>query len=290
MAKKQNTTQQQQNKLADLLKLFNVNSVYPNLNLVMQGIDKVVTPFKPFKSLFVPNHKLIKRELPYNSNPQGIRVYDFKGGRTDKQLAEGTYPYANAAPYKGVKDYDIRNIKERPIINYQQYEDLLNDTTGKIVKFDNVPYFQETKLNYDTAGGRNNNPCNISIPVEFAVGAVGTQSMADGQRAGKFDNVVDGVASTMRLYREYYGNRSFPQMNNGLQGYYSRNEPIGLSALRLYYVTNKCKQLGIDPNTIIDTDDKWTLCSFVNSMAQSETGSTLSRETLDEAYKVAFGE
>ena len=30
-------------------------------------------------------------------------------------------------------------------------------------------------------------------------------------------------------------------MNNGLQGYYKRSEPIGLSALRLDYVTKKCK-------------------------------------------------
>lgn len=309
MAKKQKTTQQkqtitqnnvstqQQNKSSDLksvnsdlLKVLNIDPNYLDTSQwLMTPLDYITNNFKPL----VPNNstkksKLIKKEPPYKSNPVGIRKYDFKGGRTDKKLAEGKYPYANTTPYKGVKTYDARRITTRPIINYQQFEDLLNDTTGKVITFDRVPYSQKTVLK--AKGGENNNPCNISVPSEYAVGAVGLQKMGDGQKAGKFDNIVNGVASTMRLYRERYGNRSFPQMNNGMQEYYRRNEPIGLTALRLIYVTNKCKQLGIDPNAIINTDDKWTLCSFVDAMAQSETGSTLSRELLDKAYKVAFGE
>lgn len=207
---------------------------------------------------------------------------------TGKKLADGKYPYANAAPYKGIKTYDIRKITTRPIIDYDQYEQLLNDHSGKLVTFDLVSNNAKTSINRKTAGGRNNNPCNVSPP-SYAIGVVGRATMGDGQRAAVFDSVENGIATAMRLYRNKYGKKNIPQMNNGMQSYYKRNEPMGLSALRLYSVTKKCKQLGISPSDRLNTDDKWTLCSFVAITAKNETGSTLSRETLDRAYKIAFG-
>lgn len=207
---------------------------------------------------------------------------------TGKKLAEGKYPYANAAPYKGIKTYDIRKITTRPIIDYDQYEQLLKDHSGKLVTFDLVSNNAKTSINRKTAGGRNNNPCNVSAP-SYAVGVVGNSRMGDGQPAAVFNSIENGIATAMRLYKKKYGKKNIPQMNNGMQSYYDRNEPMGLSALRLYSVTNKCKQLGISPSDRLNTDDKWTLCSFVAIMAKNETGSTLSRETLDKAYKIAFG-
>jgi SLT domain-containing protein len=65
--------------------------------------------------------------------------------------------------------------------------------------------------------------------------------MGDGQGAAVFDNVIDGIASAMRLYRRKYGKKNVAQMDNGMRGYYNRNEPIGLTAMRLYGVTQKCK-------------------------------------------------
>lgn len=209
-------------------------------------------------------------------------------GVSGKKLAEGKYPYANTTPYKGIKTYDLRKITQRPIIDYDQYEQLLNDHSGKLVTFDLVSNNAKTSINRNTAGGRNNNPCNVSPP-SYAVGVVGRATMGDGQRAAVFDSVENGVATAMRLLRNKYGKKNLPQINNGYQGYYKRNEPDGLSALRLHSVTKKCKQLGISPSDRINTDDKWTLCSFVAITAKNETGSTLSRETLDKAYKIAFG-
>ena len=207
---------------------------------------------------------------------------------TGKKLADGKYPYANTTPYKGIKTYDMRKVTTRPIIDYDQYEQLLNDHSGKLVTVDVVPNNAKTFINKKTAGGRNNNPCNVSPP-SYAVGVVGRATMGDGQRAAVFDSVEDGIATAMRLYRNKYGKRNIPQMNNGMQSYYKRNEPISLSALRLHSVTKKCKQLGISPSDRLNTDDKWTLCSFVAFTAKNETGSTLSRELLDRAYKIAFG-
>ena len=206
-----------------------------------------------------------------------------------KQLAEGMYPYANTTPYKGIKTYDLRKLTRQPIIDYDQYEQLLNDNSGKLVTFDLISNDAKTNINKNTAGGRNNNPCNISPPSD-AIGLVGKSRMADGQGAAVFDNLENGLASAMRLLRNKYGKKNLPQINNGYQGYYKRNEPIGLSALRLDSVTKKCKQLGISPSDRINTDDKWTLCSLVAITAKNETGSTLSRETLDRAYRIAFGQ
>lgn len=207
---------------------------------------------------------------------------------TGKKLAEGKYPYANTTPYKGIKTYDLRKITTRPIIDYDQYEQLLNDNSTNYKTFDLVSNNAKTYINKNTAGGRNNNPCNISASND-SLGVSGKATMGDGQGAAVFDNVIDGIASAMRLYRRKYGKKNVAQMDNGMRRYYNRNEPIGLTALRLHGVTQKCKQLGISPADKLNTDDKWTLCSFVALTAKHETGSTLSRETLDKAYKVAFG-
>lgn len=209
-------------------------------------------------------------------------------GISGKKLAEGKYPYANTTPYKGIKTYDLRKITTRPIIDYDQYEQLLKDKSTNYRTFDLVPNNAKTFINKKTAGGRNNNPCNISNPKD-SIGYIGVDKMGDGQKAAVFDSVEHGLASAMRLYRRVYGKRNVAQMDDGMRGHYDRNEPLGLTALRIHGVTKKCKQLGISPTDKLNTDDKWTLCSFVALMAKHETGSTLSRELLDRVYKIAFG-
>lgn len=209
-------------------------------------------------------------------------------GASGKKLAEGKYPYANTTPYKGIPTYDLRKVTRRPIIDYDQFEQLLQDKSTNYRTFDLVPNNAKTFINKKTLGGQNNNPCNISPP-PYAIGVVGRDKMGDGQRAAVFDSVEHGLASTMRLYRYKYGKKNVVQMDDGMRGYYKRSEPIGLTAMRLNSVTKKCKQLGISPSDKLNTDDKWTLCSFVSLMAKHETGSTLSRELLDRAYKIAFG-
>ena len=239
--------------------------------------------------------------IPSNDNNTGVEPQNTSnngsGGSTNlppggssisgKKLAEGMYPYANTTPYKGIKTYDLRKITTRPIIDYDQYEQLLKDNSTNYRTFDLVPDSATTYINKKTAGGRNNNPCNISASKD-SIGVKSGAIMGDGQKAAVFDNVVDGIASAMRLYRRKYGKMNVAQMDNGMRGYYDRNEPLGLTAMRLHGVTKKCKQLGISPTDKLNTDDKWTLCSFVALMAKHETGSTLSRKTLDEAYRVAF--
>lgn len=209
-------------------------------------------------------------------------------GISGKKLAEGKYPYANTTPYKGIKTYDMRKVTTRPIIDYDQYEQLLKDTSTNYKTFDLVPNNAKTFINKKTAGGRNNNPCNISNPKD-SIGYIGTDKMGDGQKAAVYDSVEHGLASAMRLYRRVYGKKNVVQMNDGMQSHYKRGESINLSALRLHSVTKYCKRLGISPSDKLNTDDKWTLCSFVAITAKHETGSTLSRELLDRAYKIAFG-
>ena len=85
----------------------------------------------------------------------------------------------------------------------------MNDHSGKLVTFDLVPNNAKTSINKNTAGGRNNNPCNISFSSD-SIGVTGRSTMGDGQQAAVFNTAEDGIASAMRLYRRKYGMKNIP--------------------------------------------------------------------------------
>ena len=94
----------------------------------------------------------------------------------------------------------------------------------------------------------------------------------------------------MKLYKRKYGNRSIRGINDGYQGDYSltKNDKA-LTNLRLIWITNVSKNLGIDPTKRLNLDDKETMFSLMAAIAKQESNSTLSRNDLEAAWKKAFG-
>lgn len=140
-----------------------------------------------------------------------------------------------------------------------------------------------------SASRKGNNPLSIS-PSKSDVGSAGSFRVKDGQNFGSYNSVVDGLASAMRLYKRKYNNRSVRGINDGYQGYYelTKNNK-NLTKLRLIWITNISKYLGINPTIRLNLDDKETMFSLMAAIAKQESSSTLGRDDLEAAWKKAFG-
>lgn len=202
------------------------------------------------------------------------------------KLSPWEYPFKDVPPYKGISDYDLRNVKERPLLDYSELNKMhewVRTLDGSNIKnkWDEYP-------SNETIWNRSNNPCDISHS-HSDIGYVDYSTVADGQKLAKYDSPVNGIASAMRLLRNKYSNKSITEINvSWYQWYFKANEEIWLSALRLRRITSQCNALNVWPHEMLDLSDPMTLKAFVAQVAVIETGTHIGEKLLDEAYDKAF--
>lgn len=174
-------------------------------------------------------------------------------------------------------------------------EDLWGKDTGNSQNVHRLDLLgTQTRLGSNLAR-KHNNPCNIS-PRKGDFGYVGSSYAADGQKHAGYNNIVNGLASTMKLYQERYNNKSVRSVNNGFQGYlstarkeYKEQDWKALENLRLIWITHVSDNLGISPFMKLNLNDKETMFSFIAAVAKQESGSTLSRKDMEAAWNVFKG-
>ena len=196
-------------------------------------------------------------------------------------------------PFKGIKAYTI-GLNTKVILTK---EDLWKKDEGEpqTIKTKSNLIGEQTKLGKGTIAARHNNPCNIS-PRKGDFGHIGSSAAADGQNHAAYRTVVDGLASTMKLYVEKYNHKSIRTVNNGFQGFletarkkYPEEDWKALENLRLRWITSISKSLGISPFVKLELNDKETMFSFLAAVAKHESGSTLGRSDLEAAWKLFKG-
>lgn len=196
-------------------------------------------------------------------------------------------------PFKGIKAYTI-SLNTKVILTK---EDLWKKDTGdpQTIKTKSNLIGEQTRLGKGTIAARHNNPCNIS-PRKGDFGHIGSSAAADGQNHAAYRTVVDGLASTMKLYVEKYNHKSIRTVNNGFQGFlesarkkYPEQDWKALENLRLRWITSISKSLGISPFVKLELNDKETMFSFLAAVAKHESGSTLGRGDLEAAWKLFKG-
>ena len=134
------------------------------------------------------------------------------------------------------------------------------------------------------------NPINISVgKVSKQYGGNSGKLMADKQYCAKFPDMLHGLAAAMHFYIESYHGQNVCQLNNRQQGFLENDEKkqhdcIGMAALRLRWVTEKCHKMGIKPNEQLNLKDKETLFLAVSAAASNENGLTFQRGFLERAY------
>ena len=197
-----------------------------------------------------------------------------------------TLDEASSGSNESYKGYPVP--KGDTVVNITEDQLGAEKDTGESYTLNPSTLLGNTILN-SSASRRGNNPLSISHS-NSDVGYSGSFKVKDGQNFASYNSVVDGLASAMRLYKRKYNNRSVRGINDGYQGYYhlTKNNKA-LTKLRLIWITNISKQLGIDPTKKLNLDDKETMFSLMAAIAKQESSSTLSRNDLEAAWKKAFG-
>lgn len=192
--------------------------------------------------------------------------------------------YSNAGSYRG---YHVPSGTTQVNITKDQLGK--DKDTGELFTVNPSPLLGSSTILNSSASRNGNNPLSISHS-NSDVGYKGSFRVKDGQNFASYNSVVDGLASAMKLYKRKYGNRSIRGINDGYQGDYSltKNDKA-LTNLRLIWITNVSKNLGIDPTKRLNLDDKETMFSLMAAIAKQESNSTLSRNDLEAAWKKAFG-
>lgn len=195
------------------------------------------------------------------------------------QFSPAPYYYASIPPFKGIKIYDVSKITTKPKVAYSQ---LGTSGVGQATTF---PFKYNGKTNIDkrTAGGKKNNPLNISHS-KSDIGYLGASAVADGQMHAAYDTLEHGIASAMRLLKRKYGNRSIIGYNDGFQGYYRTTEGKSKSALRVIWITNFSNRTNIPPEKVMNISDKETMFCLCHAIAIQETHSYLGRDVLERAW------
>lgn len=196
------------------------------------------------------------------------------------------YPFANVPPYKGIKTYDVRQVKLEPCLTYAELssadEEGLYKLSGSNITLDGMEY---TKTN--STSNKYNNPCNISHS-DFDIGFTEDTHTEDDRIIAHYDTPENGIASAMRLLYIKYHNKSVKGINYDIQGYYKKTENISLSALRIIWITRFCQAIKIGPHKKLDMNDPVTLMSVTQQIAILETGTKMGKQLLMAAYKIAF--
>ena len=192
--------------------------------------------------------------------------------------------YSNAGSYRG---YHVPSGSTQVNITKDQLGK--DKDTGELFKLNPSSLLGNSTILNSSASKKGNNPLSISHS-SSDLGFKGAFKVKDGQSFSSYESVVDGLASAMRLYKRKYNNRSVRGINDGYQGSYeaTKNDKA-LTNLRLIWITNISKQLGIDPTKRLNLDDKETMFSLMAAIAKQESNSTLGRQDLEAAWKKAFG-
>lgn len=202
------------------------------------------------------------------------------------KLSPWEYPFKDVPPYKGIKTYDLRNLKITPLLDYSEltkkHEWVAN------LSWENIKNRWNEYPRNNTLWNKSNNPCDISHSSDD-IWYVGAKSAADWQALARYDTPVNGIASAMRLLKRKYSNKSITEIDVWwYQWYYKANEEIWLSALRLKWITEQCNALNVWPHQMLNLDDPTTLKAFVAQVAVQETSTHIWKELLDQAYNIAF--
>ena len=202
------------------------------------------------------------------------------------KLSEWEYPFKDVPPYKGIRSYDLRNVKITPVLDYSE---LTKKHEGTVtLSWSNVTNKWYEYPSNNTTWNKNNNPCDISHSGSD-IWYVSSGKVADWQALAKYDTPVNGIASAMRLLKNKYHNKSITEIDVGwYQWYFKANEEIWLSALRIKWITDQCNALWVWPHQMLDFNDPTTLKSFVAQVAVLETGTHIGQKLLDDAYNKAF--
>ena len=202
------------------------------------------------------------------------------------KLSEWEYPFKDVPPYKGIRSYDLRNVKMTPVLDYSE---LTKKHEGTVtLSWSNVTNKWYEYPSNNTTWNKNNNPCDISHSGSD-IWYVSSGKVADWQALAKYDTPVNGIASAMRLLKNKYHNKSITEIDVGwYQWYFKANEEIWLSALRIKWITDQCNALWVWPHQMLDFNDPTTLKSFVAQVAVLETGTHIGQKLLDDAYNKAF--
>ena len=191
-------------------------------------------------------------------------------------------------PFRNISSYKV-NLNSK--VNLTK-EDLWKQDNGSSQTVHNNNIIgSQTRLGSNLAR-KHNNPCNIS-PRKGDPGYIGSSSAADGQKHGGYRSVVEGLASTMKLYLDKYNNKSIRTINNGYQGHleasrkqYSEQDWKALENLRLLWITHVSDTLGISPFVKLNLNDKETMFSLIAAVAKQESTSTVSRRDLESAWSL----
>ena len=202
------------------------------------------------------------------------------------KLSPWEYPFKDVPPYKGIKTYDLRNVKMTPVLDYSELVKKHEWTVT--LSWSNITNKWYEYPTNGTAWNKSNNPCDISHS-SFDIWYTSSGTVADWQHLAKYNRPIDGIASAMRLLKNKYQNKSVTEIDVWwYQWYYKPNEEIWLSALRIKWITDQCNALWIWPHQMLDFNDPTTLKSFVAQVAVLETGTHIGEKLLDDAYNLAF--
>lgn len=228
--------------------------------------------------------------------------YDWRG------FVKWNHPFADIInPYQWIASYSIKNEPLSRILPDLSYKDLEKSWLEWPTKKLTVKNFSEDKIPSDTIWFKVNNPCDVSCS-EDSVHAIWFLKRYwikawDGQRLAEYKDPICWLASHMKMVRDFksrgnylYRNRSIQWINcNGFQWFYNPKEDKSLKALRLIRISDACNKINeisnqkIQWNDRIDTMDKETLMAFTQITAQIETWCEFTKDTLEKAYKLAFG-
>lgn len=173
-------------------------------------------------------------------------------------------------------------------LTFAQYVGYQNIPKGSkmITKNGNIP----EGSSWTGKGNGLNNPINLSCgKISKLYGGNSAKTMADGQKNAIFSDMKNGLAAAMHFYIDVYHGLNMCQLNNRQQGYYSKDcsdihDGVGMTALRLRWVTHNCKKTGIKPDEQLNLKDKETLFTVVSASASAENGLVFQRGFLESAY------
>ena len=200
----------------------------------------------------------------------------------EKKLAPPPYVFSNTEPRN---KYDLRNVPFEPLLDYEW---LGKKNNWKLV----TPHFNFFNVNEISA--KANNLCNISHSSKYDIWFSNTwYTASDWQKVAWFSTPLCWLASAMRLLRRQYNNKSINEINTiwwYQWWYYSKDEHMTLSAIRIKWISSNARSLNIWPDDLLNLKDADSLKCLSASIANRETSSKLTKEFVDKAYILAFPE
>lgn len=176
-------------------------------------------------------------------------------------------------------------------ITFSQYIEYQKKKVGE-----NMKTYVCTKIpsgsSYTGKGNGRNNPINVSMNEKSKkYGVTKSSTSSSGRQNAIFPDMKHGLAFAMAFYVHNHNGKNLCQLNNSMQGFYENDEKVkrdcvGMTALRLRWISNYVINTGIEPNEQLNMNDKETLFALMYGVALNENGVTFQRGFLESAYQL----